>query len=330
MNSSLLMKSFWAFYCGNSRPWVAMIRRLHYKRRHPGALSLALPKCSPLWKGVLSTSAPFNTLIAFELGDGRTVSFWHSRWVGHTLFRNHFPTLFATSSLKNLSVNNWVLRLGSLHNFRFPASIAVGGSELLDLREIISSINFEPSPDNIVWRWDKDGRFSVRSAYNFIVFDGVDDNTVRHLWRIKIPPKVKLFLWLATRNRIMTADNLTRRGWVGPSMCCLCGSASETLEHLFFTCSFASEVWSWNLWGEQRLLNALLGSGGGLAIRWLRARATVMGRRKQLLDLCVGATCWEIWIERNQRIFGDKSRGGHVCGTAVESSILCWIAVLGA
>ncbi len=59
MNSVLLMKSFWSFYNSKSLPWVQLLRRKHYKRRTPCAGGAPPKKCSPLWKGVLSTSGPF-------------------------------------------------------------------------------------------------------------------------------------------------------------------------------------------------------------------------------------------------------------------------------
>ncbi len=287
------------------------------------------PRCSPIWKGVLTTAAPFHASLAFHLGDGKTISFWHSRWAGDSLLRNRFPSLFAASPLKHLVVNSWLRRLASSQNFGFPALSSEGSSELPAFRLFISSITQSPGPYSVFWRWDRHGCFSTRSASYFLVFDGVDDNRVRHLWRIRIPPKVKLFLWLAARNRIMTADTLSKCGWIGPSMCCLCGLASENLEHLFFLCSYSSHVWTWILPGEHSITAALLATDGCLAERWLRTKRIVKGSRKHLLDLCVAATCWEIWSERNQRIISGELGGSFDCGAEVENTVNRWIAALG-
>lgn len=38
-------------------------------------------------------------------------------------------------------------------------------------------------------------------------------------------------------------DNLVARGWIGPSVCCLCGKAEETLVRIFVDCDFARAIW---------------------------------------------------------------------------------------
>jgi hypothetical protein len=54
-----------------------------------------------------------------------------------------------------------------------------------------------------------------------------------YLWKIKIPLKIKVFLWLLYREAILTKDNLVKRSWHGNEMCSFCNN-SETIQHLFF------------------------------------------------------------------------------------------------
>ena len=44
-------------------------------------------------------------------------------------------------------------------------------------------------------------------------------------------------------NRIVTWDHLTKRGFVGPSRCALCGEEEETINHLMVICPVTKEVW---------------------------------------------------------------------------------------
>jgi hypothetical protein len=46
----------------------------------------------------------------------------------------------------------------------------------------------------------------------------LDSEVVPHnsyLWKIKIPLKFKVFLWLLYREAILTKDNLVKRNWRG-------------------------------------------------------------------------------------------------------------------
>jgi hypothetical protein len=59
-----------------------------------------------------------------------------------------------------------------------------------------------------------------------------------HLW-----PKINTFLWLVTHQSILTWDNLTKRGLIGPSLCPLCCNEGETQNHLLNLCPFSSQIW---------------------------------------------------------------------------------------
>jgi hypothetical protein len=53
------------------------------------------------------------------------------------------------------------------------------------------------------------------------------------LWLWKCPLKIKLFVWLAAENKILTWENLQLRGHIGPGLCYLCKSNWEFVNHLF-------------------------------------------------------------------------------------------------
>ena len=62
------------------------------------------------------------------------------------------------------------------------------------------------------------------------------------VWKIKVPPKVHIFLWLISHNKILTRDNLVKRQSIDDLTCVFC-SESETCCHLFFECVVAKVVW---------------------------------------------------------------------------------------
>ena len=50
------------------------------------------------------------------------------------------------------------------------------------------------------------------------------------------------FVWLVIENHILTWDNLSKRGWIGPSWCCLCAKNEESVSHLLMDGSFTKSV----------------------------------------------------------------------------------------
>ncbi len=307
-----------------------MLQHKHYKRKSPCVGGVPPSRCSPLWKGVLSITGPFHTSVSFSLGDGETVPFWHARWAGDKLLRHWFPSLFASTSLKHLSVTRWLRRFASSRNLGFSNPLDhEGQGELMQLNFVVQNIALDSNSDAIVWRWNCNGRFSARSAYNFLVFDGVDDRRITQLWTAKIPLRIKIFIWLAARNRVLTADRLVKRGWAGPSICLLCCHDEECLEHLLFRCSYARAVWGRVLHGKWHMLTLLLNEPGDLANRWSRITGSVAGRDRDYINVCAAATCWELWMERNHRIFDNRVSNPGECGKRIAATIHLWKIALG-
>jgi hypothetical protein len=56
-------------------------------------------------------------------------------------------------------------------------------------------------------------------------------------------PKIKLFEWLVLHNRILTWENLRKRGFIGPYHHHLCQSKEETTNHLLDEFSYTAELW---------------------------------------------------------------------------------------
>ena len=58
-----------------------------------------------------------------------------------------------------------------------------------------------------------------------------------------LSPLVFKFLWLLAKNKIMTIDNLLKRGITEPPECQFC-TEHEFVQHLFFYCVVATYMWN--------------------------------------------------------------------------------------
>jgi hypothetical protein len=83
-----------------------------------------------------------------------------------------------------------------------------------------SGIYLHNVEDQLLWAGgDNSGLISVRNIYTTISNTTNNINTTgwrKHLWTWKIPLKVKLFIWLADKNKISTWDNLQRKAGTVP------------------------------------------------------------------------------------------------------------------
>ncbi len=199
-------------------------------------------------------------------------------------------------------------------------------SEFLSLSALISTHELSNSPDTIRWRWSTNGNFSSRSAYTFLTDSGVNDGKINFMWKADAPLRVKLFLWLAARNRLFTADTLAKRGWPGPSVCMFCFRSEETLQHILFECAFALSLWC-------RIISCRLASSthmhaiaGDLSARWRLLRSQRSTDDRDLLDLAFAATCWELWKERNARIFNNRQASTPDLEGRVIAAVNMWVS----
>jgi hypothetical protein len=72
------------------------------------------------------------------------------------------------------------------------------------------------------------------------------------IWRLKIPLKIKIFMWYMYKEVVLTKDNLARRNWNGGLVCLLlidlvgrrrgprCGCGSVQLSKVFAFCEDAA------------------------------------------------------------------------------------------
>ena len=75
-----------------------------------------------------------------------------------------------------------------------------------DITTICGEISLTAEPDKIHWKLGKKG-FTVSSLYKHLKVNAVDFPQ-KFLWKVKLPQKIKVFLWLLLKNSILMKDNL--------------------------------------------------------------------------------------------------------------------------
>eukprot|EP00253_Pinus_taeda_P034699 PITA_34699 len=121
--------------------------------------------------------------------------------------------------------------------------------------------------------------------------------------------KIKLFLWLVLQRKILTWDNINKRGFLGPSRCQLYEAKEETIEHLLNTCIFTSRLWD----GFAQIFQQSdrnIGSLINTLTKWRRnfSDNEVLGSTWALTPSFI---IWNICKERNNRIFKNVKKSSQ-------------------
>lgn len=115
------------------------------------------------------------------------------------------------------------------------------------------------------------------------------------MWHLKLPHKVKVFIWQFCRNVIPVRKRLSSRGVRIPITCPMC--------HLFFDCEFAARCWEHaNLrfdWSQVENAN-----------EWLLRKFSTTPR-ELVKKICI--ILWGTWRWRNKKVWDDKIIFSFIC-----------------
>ncbi|KAK4723897.1 hypothetical protein R3W88_026676 [Solanum pinnatisectum] len=113
--------------------------------------------------------------------------------------------------------------------------------------------------------------------------------------------KHQFILWLALQKKFTTVDRLTTLGIQVDVACVLCNTqAVETLSHMMFDCTFATQIWC-------RLLNWIgirrLEHSWEEEVTWLSKVVSKRSPKNTILRFMYVAVVYHIWMEINNRRF---------------------------
>ena len=162
-----------------------------------------------------------------------------------------------------------------------------------DLMEIVKSIVFTEEEDSLIWQLENKGVYSTSSLYHVINFRGVIPVFIPALWKLNVPPRVHVFLWLLSHNKIMTKDNLRKRQIIKPEECLFC-SDKESVQHLMFECIVAKNIWA--------IISETFAVNIGTSFESV-ARYWVSNSKNSALNSVCAAVMWNLWKFRNDLVF---------------------------
>jgi hypothetical protein len=179
--------------------------------------------------------------------------------------------------------------------------------------------------DDIVWKLTGNGQYSAASAYKLQFFDLIESSMYKLVWKAWAPPKAKNHACLVLQNRLWTTDRLRKWGWDNCGLCPLCKQTEESNNHLFVHCRFTVRIWE-----QLRDWLGILGlhprqwTGIDIHDWWSSLVEGMSPHQKGLFSLAL-LVVWEIWKERNARVFRNKLSSSVVIFYLVKAEARLWV-----
>eukprot|EP00253_Pinus_taeda_P015835 PITA_15835 len=306
------------FLWGNSGPnrkWTLVKWEKACLPKNVGGIGLRDPKHSNMlmgakiwWRWLSNPSTPWASLWTAKYA----ARFWEDSWQQLPNLRDNIPGLLDQDINPFDKVSQfWDSHNGQEHRkwkevchiiSHSPEQSHFTLSSELQKRKIL----FSEGMDILRWGYEEKGIFTTQEAYKLIIKDRVvKDKLWDKIWNSSIWLKVSTFLWLLSHNRILTWDNLRKRNFSGPSICPNCKQEEETTLHLMQTCQLGRKLWEKiTFWCQKE--GRVHGDIKGTLRTWSQEpyQSKLLNT---LWKLILGLLMWNIWKERNRRLFKDQS-----------------------
>ena len=221
--------------------------------------------------------------------------------LGDTPLSSQYPGLYSIVRHKNVLVAQ-VMNTVPL-NLQFRRAILGDKRDAwLHLVARLMQVTITDQADVFKWKLTTNGKFSVKTLHADYM-NGHTRFLHKYLWKLRIPLKIKIFLWFLNKKVLLTKDNLAKRRWTGCKKCVFCDT-DESVEHLFISCHFVKNIWrlvhfTFNITPPTSIAN-MFGT-------WLNG---VEKHTKARIRIGVAAFLWAIWNCRNDIVF-NRSQTPH-------------------
>ena len=299
-NQILFCKWWWNLFRDEKmqKPWSKLISIAYYNQHSAILQPLPEQQLSEFWKQAQKMRVLFHNLIKFRIQNGLRTSFWYDSWLLNQPLKEKYPSLFFITPKKDITVAEAYIQI--MNNTYWPFSFHLNTyPEFQQLKQELTTLDLSQGCDSPEWKWFPGKKFSSKQCYFFLMDGGVRPMFSKIVWGIRVPEKIKYFIYLNFYDRILTKSNLAKHGWQGKNIFSLCDLAPETVDHLLLQCPFPRQVWSTVT--ENLHLKDLPQNQNSLWCSWRFEEP--INSLQQHLDILLATGLWTLWKERNNRCF---------------------------
>ncbi|XP_059458269.1 uncharacterized protein LOC132187853 [Corylus avellana] len=302
-NLALLAKQGWRIMTNPNTLVATILREKYYP--HGNFLEANLGrKPSYAWRSIWNAKGLLNEGLIWRVGNGESIRIWEDRWLpnkgSHKVQSpiHILPRDATVSALLNSDTRWWDTDL--VHN--------VFNEE--EAREICGMVVCPNTrSDRLVWAGEKNGVFTVRSAYHLAKALGLreegscsEDTRLKRvwkgIWKIRGASVVKTFMWQACNNILPTKEVLHKRKITQDPLCPIYGLKTETVGHILWSCPSARDVWT--------ECYPKLSKCASLEADFIDIMAHLLERLDADQLQFMASVARQIWLRRNLVVFGGE------------------------
>ena len=253
------------------------------------------------WKSILNARHVITKGTRWRIGNGSTTKIWLDKWLPPS--SSGKPLTPPCGLPSDACVSSLILDTTGTWDTSLINQIFSPGDAQIIIGLVLSSRRGE---DKLIWSRERCGKYSVRSAYRLLCDEmyanepGCSDVGVwklfwKRVWSVRVPHKVRQFLWRACTESLPTMANMKRRCIAPSASCPFCHLEDEDVRHVLWSCPILSSVWAYH----------------GLASKLLQRRLTSflevlsalfqLGTTESIAEIVF--MFWLLWNRRNHLLY---------------------------
>ncbi|GJT91055.1 RNA-directed DNA polymerase, eukaryota, reverse transcriptase zinc-binding domain protein [Tanacetum coccineum] len=299
LNIGLLFKWIWRFFTHPCDLWARVIQNIYGLYGGINASPARRSRFST-WRSILSSISKLKqkgldllSLCSRKIGNRASTYFGNDTWCGDLPFKIQYPRVYALDTDKNCLIANRI-----------------------SLTDWSGILRCNPRGGAVQSQFD-----TTLSAIENVTMSDKNGDTIATRWNRFIPIKVNVFLWRLNLNKFPTRINLDRKGIdIGSVLCPTCQGDVETVNHAFFNCVLAKDLWTLmaNWWELDIPIFANIFEW----YAWLDSLhfSSVM---RMFIEGVGGILLWSIWSFRNRMLFSSSpSKKALIWDSFISQSFL--------
>ncbi|KAL5567922.1 hypothetical protein UlMin_024497 [Ulmus minor] len=248
-----------------------------------------------VWRSILWGRELYKQGLRHKIGSGRDTLIYHDGWLPRDgVFKTSSPQVLGNFD----KVSSLVTATGAWDSTLIRASFHEDEANAI----LSLPLPRRTTSDSLIWHYHKSGHYTVRSGYWLASqcrsVPSSSTSSITHwwkkFWRLRIPSKIRIFLWKAFHDWIPSSVNLVRHGVPSRNRCLICNEADDTTLHALWGCNtlgplkvLCDSFIKFKLPAQCNFKEFLLSANDALS-------------SENLEFLCI--LLWRIWFRRNKWI----------------------------
>jgi hypothetical protein len=244
LNLALLAKQGWRLI-QNPESLCARVLKSKYYPKGDLLNTVFSTDASPVWRGIEHGLELLKKGLIWRVGNGKNIQIQRDQRIP----RNEG---LRSANFIRRSRLRWVNQLILPESKEWNSELIGNIFYPFDAEEILKmKIPSAEVDDCIAWHYEKNGVFSVRSAYKLAASlncntaagasssgCGVGNRSIWDvIWKLNAPERIKIFGWRIATGTLATKKNKCRRTIVHDSVCDICGHGEEDEYHAVIACT---------------------------------------------------------------------------------------------